>query len=106
MYASLAPPARLKPGFNWRPVSVLPGFGPSFAITLIWLGVIVLGPLAVMLWFTAGMGWQKFLGTITTPRVVFDLWVSLRSALYASLVNAVFGLLIAWVLTRYRFPGR
>ena len=107
MSASLSVPAAVtKRGFTWRPVSVLPGFGPSFAITLIWLGIIVLGPLAVMLWFTAGKGWEAFLGTITTPRVLMALWVSLRSALYASLVNAVFGLLVAWVLTRYEFPGR
>lgn len=104
--ALTAPPVRLKRAFAWRPASVLPGFGPSFAITLLWLGIVVLGPLGVMLWFTAGMGWQAFLGTITTPRVLMDLWVSLRSALYASLVNAVFGLLVAWVITRYRFPGR
>src|ERR1700734_2118738 len=91
----------VKPGFTWRPVSVLPGFGASFAITLIWLGVIVLGPLAVMLWFTAGMGWSAFFATITAPRVLGDLRVSILSALYASLVNAVFGLLVAWVLTRY-----
>jgi sulfate transport system permease protein len=107
MSATVSVPARaLKRGFTWRPASVLPGFGPTFTITLLWLGVIVLGPLAVMLWFTAGMGWEAFLGTITTPRVLIDLWVSLRSALYASLVNAVFGLAVAWVLTRYQFPGR
>jgi sulfate transport system permease protein len=107
MSASLSVPAAVtKRGFRWRPASVLPGFGPSFAITLIWLGIIVLGPLAVMLWFTAGMGWEAFLGTITTPRVLMDLFVTLRSALYASVVNAGFGLLVAWVLTRYDFPGR
>ena len=95
-----------KPGFRWRPASVLPGFGPSFTITLLWLFIIVLGPLAVMLWFTAGMGWGAFFAEITTVRVVEDLWVSVRSAFYASLVNTVFGLLVAWVLTRYDFPGR
>lgn len=106
MSASLAAPAAARRGFTWRPTSVLPGFRTSLAITLLWLGIIVLGPLAVMLWFTAGMGWEAFLSTITTPRVLMDLWVSLRSALYASLANAVFGLLVAWVLTRYEFPGR
>lgn len=107
MSASLSVPAPAeKRGFTWRPASVLPGFRTSLTITLLWLGIIVLGPLAVMLWFTAGMGWEAFLGTITTPRVLMDLWISLRSALYASLVNAVFGLIVAWVLTRYQFPGR
>lgn len=89
-----------------RQRSVLPGFAPTLAITLLWLFIIVLGPLCVMLWFTAGMGWHAFLAAITTPRVLADLWVSLRSALTASLANAVFGLLVAWVLTRYQFPGR
>ena len=107
MSAALSLPAQgAKRGWRWRPASVLPGFRASLAITLLWLGLIVLGPLAVMLWFTAGMGWQAFLGTITTPRVLMDLWISLRSALYASLVNAVFGLAVAWVLARYHFPGR
>ncbi len=89
-----------------RQRNVLPGFAPTLAITLLWLFVIVLGPLCVMLWFTAGLGWHAFLKEITTPRVLADLWVSLRSALLASLANAVFGLLVAWVLTRYQFPGR
>jgi sulfate transport system permease protein len=92
--------------FPRRHRSVLPGFAPTLAVTLIWLFVIVLGPLCVMLWFTAGMGWSAFLGEITAPRVLADLWVSLRSAFVAALINAVFGLLVAWVLTRYQFPGR
>jgi sulfate transport system permease protein len=90
----------------WRQPSVLPGFTPTFAVTLFWLTFIVLGPLAVMLWFTAGMGWSAFLTEITRPRVLIDLWISLRSALYASLVNAGLGLLVAWVLARYSFPFR
>jgi sulfate/thiosulfate transport system permease protein len=103
MSASLS---SIQPALSWRPVSVLPGFRVTFAITLLWLGLIVLGPLLVMLWFTAGMGWVAFLGAITTPRVLLDLWISLRSAFYASAANAAFGLLVAWVLTRYEFPGR
>ncbi|MDR3505575.1 MAG: sulfate ABC transporter permease subunit CysT [Acidocella sp.] len=96
-----------KPGRHaWRQPSVLPGFTPTFAVTLFWLTFIVLGPLAVMLWFTAGMGWSAFLVEITRPRVLADLFISLRSALYASLANAGLGLLVAWVLTRYSFPFR
>jgi sulfate transport system permease protein len=95
-----------RPRFQWRRPSILPGFGPSLTITLVWLGFIVIGPLAVMLWFTAGLGWSGFFGIVLRPRVLGDLWVSLSSALYASLANMFFGLLVAWVLTRYRFPGR
>jgi sulfate transport system permease protein len=100
---SLTLPARR---FQWRAPSILPGFVPSLTITLVWLGIIVVGPLGVMLWFTAGLGWSGFFDIILRPRVLGDLWVSLSTAFMASLVNVVFGLLVAWVLTRYRFPGR
>jgi sulfate transport system permease protein len=90
----------------WRKPSILPGFAPSQTITLVWLGVIVVGPLGVMLWFTAGLGWHGFFGILLHPRVLGDLFVSLWTAFCASVVNAGFGLLVAWVLTRYRFPGR
>ncbi len=92
--------------FTWRQPSILPGFGPSLAITLIWLGVIVIIPLGVMLWFTAGLGWSGFFDIILRPRVLGDLFVSLWTAFVASFVNVFAGLLVAWVLTRYRFPGR
>jgi sulfate/thiosulfate transport system permease protein len=94
------------PRITWRQPSILPGFAPSLTITLVWLGIIVVGPLAVMLWFTAGLGWGGFFAIISRPRVLGDLRVSLSTALLASLVNVGFGLLVAWVLTRYRFPGR
>jgi sulfate transport system permease protein len=90
----------------WRQPSILPGFAPSLTITLVWLGVIVIGPLGVMLWFTAGLGWDGFVSILLRPRVLGDLWVSLSTALMASFINLFFGLLVAWVLTRYRFPGR
>ena len=102
MSSTLSPPRRL----SWRQPSILPGFAPSLTLTLVWLGVIVVGPLAVMLWFTASLGWHGFFAVISRPRVLADLWISLSSALFASCANAAFGLLTAWVLTRYRFPGR
>ena len=92
--------------FANRQRSVLPGFAPTLALTLLWLFIIVLAPLGVMLWFTAGMGAQVFWNTITTPLVLGDLMVSLRSAFLAALLDAGFGLLVAWVLARYHFPGR
>jgi sulfate transport system permease protein len=95
-----------RPRFAWRQPSILPGFVPSLTITLVWLGVIVIIPLGVMLWFTAGLGWSGFFGIILRPRVLGDLFVSLWTAFAASFVNIFAGLLVAWVLTRYRFPGR
>ncbi len=93
-------------GARWRRPSILPGFRPTLAITLLWLAALVVGPLGVMLWFTAGLGWHGFFAVAGQPRVLGDLWVSVWTALTASLLNAFFGLLVAWVLTRYRFPGR
>jgi sulfate transport system permease protein len=90
----------------WRQPSILPGFAPSLTLTRVWLGVLVIGPLGVMLWFTAGLGWDGFFAVILRPRVLGDLFVSLWTAFAASFVNVFFGLLVAWVLTRYRFPGR
>jgi len=101
---SLTLPAARK--FQFRAPSIIPGFVPSLTITLVWLGIIVVGPLCVMLWFTAGLGWSGFFDIILRPRVLGDLWVSLSTAFAASFVNIFFGLLVAWVLTRYRFPGR
>ncbi|HVE22959.1 MAG TPA: sulfate ABC transporter permease subunit CysT, partial [Acidocella sp.] len=91
---------------TWREPSILPGFAPSLTFTLLWLGIIVVGPLAVMLWFTAGLGWRGFLHIVLRPRVLADLRVTVGSALIASLANLLCGLLIAWVLSRYRFPLR
>jgi sulfate transport system permease protein len=91
---------------SWRRPSVLPGFIPTLAVTLGWLVLIVLGPLAVMVWFTGGMGWHAFWAEITRPRVLGDLLVSLRSSFYAAGIDAVFGLLVAWVLVRQAFPGK
>jgi sulfate transport system permease protein len=106
--ATTSPPnaARGGPKIRWRQPSILPGFGPSLAVTLIWLGIIVILPLGVMLWFTAGLGWAGFFGVILKPRVMGDLFVSLWTAFAASFANIFFGLLVAWVLTRYQFFGR
>jgi sulfate transport system permease protein len=96
----------LRPRFVWRQPSILPGFGFSLTVTLVWLAVIVIIPLGVMLWFTAGLGWSGFFDIVLRPRVLGDLFVSLWTAFAASFVNVFAGLLVAWVLVRYDFPGR
>ncbi len=96
----------LRPRFVWRQPSILPGFGFSLTVTLVWLAVIVIIPLGVMLWFTAGLGWSGFFDIVLRPRVLGDLSVSLWTAFAASFVNVFAGLLVAWVLVRYDFPGR
>jgi len=97
---------RPRPRFVWRQPSILPGFGFSLTVTLVWLAVIVIIPLGVMLWFTAGLGWSGFFDIVLRPRVLGDLFVSLWTAFAASFVNVFAGLLVAWVLVRYDFPGR
>jgi sulfate/thiosulfate transport system permease protein len=86
--------------------SVIPGFGLTMGITLLYLSIIVLIPLSMVFLNTFTMGFQDFLKTITEPRVVASYKISFLTALTAALVNAVFGVLIAWVLTRYQFPGK
>lgn len=89
-----------------RQFSMLPGFGLAFGISLFWLGLIVILPFAALLASTAGMGWQAFLTTVLDERVIASIRLSFVSAFWAALINAVFGLLVAWVLVRYSFPGR
>jgi sulfate transport system permease protein len=86
--------------------SVLPGFGVSLGITCTYLSLMVLLPLATVFTRTADLSWGDFWGTITNPRVVASYRVTFGASFLAALVNTVFGLLVAWVLVRYRFPGR
>ena len=86
--------------------SVLPGFGLTLGLTLTWLSLIVLVPLAGLSIHAAGLGWSGFWHEVLTPRVMAAFRVSVTTALAAALINVVFGLLVAWVLVRYRFPGQ
>ena len=86
--------------------SVLPGFGLSLGITCIYLSLMVLLPLATVFTRTADLSWSEFWATVTNPRVVASYRVTFGASFLAALINTVFGLLVAWVLVRYRFPGR
>jgi sulfate transport system permease protein len=85
---------------------VLPGFGPSLGFALTYLSLIVLIPLSATFVKAAGLSWQAFWATVTTPRVLASYQLTFGVSLLAALVNAVFGLVVAWVLVRYRFPGK
>lgn len=98
--------ASLSPGLRFRRPSVIPGFGITFGFTLVYLSLIVLIPLSGVVWRTADLGWTQFAALATDQRTVQALKVSFGTALAAALVNVVFGVLVAWVLVRYRFPGR
>ena len=85
---------------------VLPGFGLSLGYTVFYLSLIVLIPLAVTFGRLWNIGGKKFVEIVTAPAVSSAFRVSLSASLAAGLVNVVFGLLVAWVLVRYRFPGK
>ncbi len=86
--------------------SVLPGFGLAMGFTLAYLGLIVLIPLSATFLKAATLSWAKFWSTVTAPRALASYRLSFGASLLAALINAVFGLLVAWTLTRYRFPGK
>jgi sulfate transport system permease protein len=86
--------------------SALPGFGLALGYTLFYLGIIVLLPLAALIGEAAGLGARGLWAVATEPRVLAALRISFGLAFAAALIDSVFGLLIAWVLTRYDFPGR
>ncbi len=86
--------------------TVLPGFGLTMGITLTWLSLLVLIPLAGLFLKSATLGWDQFLATVSNDRVVASLRLSFAASFAAAVVNAVFGFVVAWVLVRYEFPGR
>jgi sulfate/thiosulfate transport system permease protein len=86
--------------------TVLPGFRLTLGFTIFYLCLIVLIPLMTLPLKTASLSWQQIWNTISDPRVVASYKLSVGAALAAAAVNGVFGLLVAWVLARYTFPGR
>jgi len=85
---------------------VLPGFGLSLGYTLVYLSLIVLIPLSAAFSKTAQLSWLQFFAVVTAPRVMASYRLTFGASFGAALINTVFGLLVAWVLVRYRFPGR
>ena len=84
----------------------LPGFRITMGFTVFYLCLIVLIPLMTLPARTATMTWDAFWGAITEPQVVASYKLSIGASLIAAAINAVFGLIVAWVLVRYSFPGR
>ena len=85
---------------------VIPGFGLTMGITLTMLGLVVLLPLCSLIIFSAKLSPAEFIATITRPRVLASYAVSFETAFIAALVDAVMGMILAWVLVRYEFPGK
>ena len=86
--------------------TVLPGFDLALGFALLYISLIVLIPLSAAFLKTFTMTWQQFLDATTTPRVMASYRLTFGASFLAAALNAVFGLLIAWMLVRYSFPGK
>ncbi len=85
---------------------VLPGFNITLGYTLLYLSLIVLIPLSALVFKTFTLSWEQFWAAVSSPRVLASYRLTFGASLIAALVNVVFGLLVAWVLVRYKFPGK
>jgi sulfate/thiosulfate transport system permease protein len=86
--------------------TVLPGFGGALGYAVLYLGIIVLIPLSTLILKATSLTWSQFWITVTAPRALASYRLSFGASFAGALVNAVFGLLVAWVLVRYEFPGK
>lgn len=89
-----------------RTRGVLPGFGLTMGYTVIYLSLLVLIPLSVLFLKTSSMTWDQFVDTVMNRRGIASFQVSFLTSFFAACLNAVFGVLVAWVLARYQFPGK
>ena len=89
-----------------RPSPVIPGFNLTLGYTLVYLSLVELLPLAGMLVYSSKLSWSEFYTIVSHSRVLSALKLSFGTALVAALLNGLIGTLLAWVLVRYRFPGR
>jgi sulfate transport system permease protein len=103
MQATLAPPRTRR---RRSRKSIVPGFGLTMGFTLTWISLVVLIPLSALFIRAAGLGWSEFLAVGFSERALAAYRVSFGTAIAAASLNAVFGLLCAWVFVRYEFPGK
>lgn len=91
---------------SWKTPSIIPGFGLTFGIFMTYMWILILLPIAVIFFRTFSLSFSEYIDIIKTPTVSHAIWLSLWTSMLAALINIFFGLLIAWVLVRYNFPGR
>ena len=103
---TIRPPAARRTGGAFVKPSVIPGFGLTLGYTLTYLGLIVLIPIAALFAKAAGIAPERALAIALDQRTLAALWTSFGSSFLAALVNVVFGVIVAWVLVRYSFPGK
>jgi len=108
--SSVAPPSAVAPGIaaggKRAARRVLPGFRLTLGYTVLYLSLIVLIPISALFFKTFTMSWEQFVAAVTSPRVLASYRLTFGASLFAALVNLVFGLLLAWVLVRYKFSGK
>ncbi len=92
--------------FQLKQYSALPGFGLTMGFTLFYLSLIVLIPLSGIFFSAFSFGWGHFYEAVTSPRTLAALRLSFGTSFLSALINAFFGLIVAWVLVRYEFPGK
>jgi len=92
--------------FRFKQHSVLPGFGLTLGVTLTYLGLIVLLPLSLLVWNTSSLSWSDFLKAVTSAQVIASYKLTFGASFLAAVINAIFGFIAAWTLTRYKFPGK
>ena len=92
--------------WRFKRPSVLPGFGLTLGLTVLYLSLIVLIPLSGLFLKTATISWHRFWETVSDPRAIASYKLTFGAAFAGALVNAVFGFVVAWTLVRYRFRGR
>jgi sulfate transport system permease protein len=100
------PVVRCKRSFSFKEPGILPGFGISLGFTVTYLSLIVLIPLSAIFLKTATMHWARFVETVTSPRVMASYRLTFGASFAGAAINSVFGFIVAWVLARYRFPGK
>lgn len=100
------PAASAARGWQFRRPSVIPGFGLTLGFTIVYLTLIILIPLSGVAWRSTALGWSEFWAVVLDERTLRSFQISFGASLIAAAVNVVFGTLVAWVLVRYRFPGR
>ncbi|MCB5203105.1 sulfate ABC transporter permease subunit CysT [Neorhizobium sp. T786] len=93
---------------QWRlkQPSIIPGFGMTLGFSLAYLSLIILIPIAGLIWRSASLGWSGFFSVLADTRTQDALFISFGTAFVAALINAIFGVIVAWILVRYEFPGR
>jgi sulfate transport system permease protein len=103
-----SPPSSLalRVGLRRQRRGVLPGFGLTLGYTMLYLSLIVLVPLSALFFKTATAPWEHIWETVSSPRVLASFRLTLGASFVAAVINAVFGLGVAWMLVRYSFPGR